>query len=109
MRDASVGNRESGRDSSPRSRTVRVRATDGFSIAATEYDPPRGARAVVVNNAATGVRRRHGARCCRSPGALVEAIGGDAAQRFARYSGPILALSFDDDKAFGPRRAEEGL
>ena len=252
MRDASVGNRESGRDSSPRSRTVRVRATDGFSIAATEYDPPRAARAVVVINAATGVRRRYyerfalhlasrgfavvtydyrgigdsaprrlrgfrafmqewgeldqpavlaharewqpdlpltivghsvggqivgllrdpervsrvlmvaaqhnywglwplssryvlwglwnvfmpsaayalgyfpsskvglgedlprdialdWARWCRSPGALVEAIGGDAAQRFARYSGPILALSFDDDKAFAPRRAVEEL
>ena len=252
MREASVGNRQSGGDASTRSRTVRVAATDGFSIAATEYEPPGAARAVVVINAATGVRRRyyerfalhlasHGfavvtydyrgigdsaprrlrgfraslhewgeldqpavlaharewqrdrpltivghsvggqiigllrdpervsrvlmvaaqhnywgfwplsrryvlwglwhmfmpgmayalgyfpsskvglgedlprgialdwARWCRSPGALVEAIGGDAAQRFARYSGPILALSFDDDKSLAPRRAVEEL
>ena len=46
---------------------------------------------------------------CRAPGALVEAIGGDAAQRFAQYRGPILALSFDDDHTFAPRRAVDAL
>lgn len=49
------------------------------------------------------------ARWCRSPGALVQAIGGDAAERFAQYRGPILALSFEDDTKFAPRRAVEGL
>jgi predicted alpha/beta hydrolase len=42
-------------------------------------------------------------------GALVEAIGGDAQQRFAQYRGPILALSFDDDHAFAPRSAVAAL
>jgi predicted alpha/beta hydrolase len=46
---------------------------------------------------------------CRSPGALVEAIGGDTAARFARYRGEILALSFADDNKFAPRRAVDGL
>jgi predicted alpha/beta hydrolase len=49
------------------------------------------------------------ARWCRTPGALVQAIGGDAAQRFARYRGPMLALSFTDDTKFAPRRAVDGL
>ena len=49
------------------------------------------------------------ARWCRSPGALVEAIGGDAKQRFAQYRGPILALSFDDDHAFAPWSAVNAL
>jgi predicted alpha/beta hydrolase len=49
------------------------------------------------------------ARWCRSPGALVQAIGGDAAERFAQYRGPILALSFDDDHLFAPRRAADAL
>ena len=49
------------------------------------------------------------ARWCRSPGALVQAVGGDAAERFTRYHGPILALSFDDDTKFAPRRAVDGL
>lgn len=49
------------------------------------------------------------ARWCRSPGALVEAVGGDAAERFARYAGPLLALSFDDDTWFAPRPAVEAL
>ncbi len=49
------------------------------------------------------------ARWCRSPGALVEAIGGDAPERFTRYRGPILALSFTDDNKFAPRRAVDGL
>jgi predicted alpha/beta hydrolase len=49
------------------------------------------------------------ARWCRSRGALVEALGGDTAQRFTAYRGEILALSFDDDTAFAPRRAVEGL
>lgn len=46
---------------------------------------------------------------CRTPGALVEAIGGDAAERFSRYRGPMMALSFTDDVKFAPRRAVEGL
>ena len=49
------------------------------------------------------------ARWCRSPGALVEAIGGDAPERFRRYRGPILALSFDDDHLFAPPRAVDAL
>jgi predicted alpha/beta hydrolase len=49
------------------------------------------------------------ARWCRSPGALVQAIGGDAATRFAQYRGPILALSFDDDHAFAPRATVDAL
>jgi predicted alpha/beta hydrolase len=49
------------------------------------------------------------ARWCRSPGALVEAIGGDAPQRFAQYRGPILSMSFDDDHAFAPRAAVDAL
>ena len=49
------------------------------------------------------------ARWCRSPGALVQAIGGDAADRFGRYRGPMLSLSFDDDHQFAPRRAVDGL
>ena len=49
------------------------------------------------------------ARWCRSPGALVQVIGGDAAARFAAYRGEILALSFEDDTKFAPRRAVEGL
>jgi predicted alpha/beta hydrolase len=49
------------------------------------------------------------ARWCRSPGALVQAIGGDAADRFAQYRGPILALSFEDDTRFAPRRAVDAL
>src|SRR5688500_129802 len=49
------------------------------------------------------------ARWCRSPGALIEAIGGDAAERFTRYRGPILALSFSDDKKFATRLEVEGL
>ena len=49
------------------------------------------------------------ARWCRSPGALVEAIGGDAADRFARFNGPVLALSFDDDHLFAPRPAVDAL
>ena len=49
------------------------------------------------------------ARWCRSPGALVQAVGGDAAERFTRYRGPLLALSFDDDTKFAPRRAVDGL
>lgn len=49
------------------------------------------------------------ARWCRSPGALVQAIGDDTADRFRRYRGPLLALSFDDDTKFAPRRAVEGL
>jgi predicted alpha/beta hydrolase len=49
------------------------------------------------------------ARWCRSPGALVEAIGGDTAARFAQYRGSILSLSFEDDHKFAPRRAVDGL
>ena len=49
------------------------------------------------------------ARWCRSPGALVQAIGGDAGEKFKQYRGPILSLSFDDDHRFAPRRAVEGL
>jgi predicted alpha/beta hydrolase len=49
------------------------------------------------------------ARWCRSPGALVQAIGGDAAERFARFRGAMLALSFEDDNRFAPRRAAEAL
>jgi predicted alpha/beta hydrolase len=49
------------------------------------------------------------ARWCRSPGALVQAVGGDAAERFTRYRGPMLALSFSDDTKFGPRRAVNAL
>jgi predicted alpha/beta hydrolase len=49
------------------------------------------------------------ARWCRSPGALVQAIGGDAAERFTRFRGPMLALSFEDDRRFAPRRAAEAL
>jgi predicted alpha/beta hydrolase len=49
------------------------------------------------------------ARWCRSPGALVQAIGGDTAERFARFRGPMLALSFEDDQRFAPRRAAEAL
>jgi predicted alpha/beta hydrolase len=49
------------------------------------------------------------ARWCRTPGALVQAIGADAAERFARYRGPMLALSFTDDTKFAPRRAADGL
>ena len=49
------------------------------------------------------------ARWCRSPGALVQAIGGDARERFTRYRGPLLALSFTDDNKFAPRRAVDGL
>ena len=49
------------------------------------------------------------ARWCRSPGALVQAIGGDAAERFAKYRGPILALSFEDDRLFAPPRAVDAL
>jgi predicted alpha/beta hydrolase len=49
------------------------------------------------------------ARWCRSPGALVEAIGGNARERFTRYRGPLLALSFSDDTKFAPRRAVDGL
>jgi predicted alpha/beta hydrolase len=49
------------------------------------------------------------ARWCRSPGALVQAVGGDAAERFTRYRGPLLALSFDDDTKFAPRRAVDAL
>ena len=49
------------------------------------------------------------ARWCRSPGALVQAIGGDTAERFRQYRGPILSLSFDDDHTFAPRRAVDGL
>lgn len=49
------------------------------------------------------------ARWCRSPGALVQAIGGDARERFTRYHGPLLALSFSDDNKFAPRDAVDGL
>ena len=49
------------------------------------------------------------ARWCRSPGALVEVIGGDARERFTRYPGPLLSLSFTDDNKFAPRRAVDGL
>ena len=49
------------------------------------------------------------AKWCRSPGALVQAIGGDTLVRFARYRGDILSLSFSDDHAFAPRRAVDGL
>ena len=49
------------------------------------------------------------AKWCRTPGALVQAIGGDAAEGFARYRGPMLALSFEDDHKFAPRRAVDGL
>ena len=49
------------------------------------------------------------ARWCRSPGALVQALGGDARERFRQYRGPILALSFADDTKFAPRRAVDGL
>ena len=49
------------------------------------------------------------ARWCRSPGALVQAIGGDAAERFKQYRGPILSVSFDDDHKFAPRRAVDAL
>jgi predicted alpha/beta hydrolase len=49
------------------------------------------------------------ARWCRSRGALVGEIGGDAADRFARYRGPVLALSFDDDHLFAPRPAVDAL
>ena len=49
------------------------------------------------------------ARWCRSPGALVGAIGGDAADRFARYQGPVLAISFADDHLFAPRAAVDAL
>ena len=49
------------------------------------------------------------ARWCRSRGALVGVIGGDALDRFARYRGPVLALSFDDDHLFAPRAAVDAL
>jgi predicted alpha/beta hydrolase len=49
------------------------------------------------------------ARWCRSRAALVGVIGGDAIDRFARYRGPLLALSFDDDTLFAPRRAVDAL
>ena len=49
------------------------------------------------------------ARWCRSPGALVEVIGGDASERFSQYRGPMLALSFDDDNLFAPRAAVDAL
>jgi predicted alpha/beta hydrolase len=49
------------------------------------------------------------ARWCRAPGALVEVVGEDARERFARYDGPILALSFDDDYQFAPPRAVDAL
>jgi len=49
------------------------------------------------------------ARWCRSPGALVEAVGGDARERFEHYNGPILALSFDDDYRFAPPQAVDAL
>ena len=49
------------------------------------------------------------AHWCRSPGALVAAIGGDAADRFSRFRGPVLALSFDDDHLFAPRPAVDAL
>ncbi len=49
------------------------------------------------------------ARWCRSPGALVGVIGGDAPDRFAQYRGPVLALSFDDDHLFAPPRAVDAL
>ena len=52
---------------------------------------------------------RDWAKWCRSPGALVEAIGGDARERFTHYRGPILALSFTDDNKVAPRRAVDGL
>lgn len=49
------------------------------------------------------------ARWCRSPGALVQAVGGDAPARFAAYRGALLALSFADDPFFAPRRAVDAL
>jgi predicted alpha/beta hydrolase len=49
------------------------------------------------------------AHWCRSRGALVQAIGGDTAERFKQYRGPILSLSFDDDHKFAPRGAVDGL
>ena len=49
------------------------------------------------------------ARWCRSPGALVQAIGGDTAERFKQYRGPILSISFEDDYKFAPRRAVDRL